>query len=238
MSYWPNSTYPTLPPPYPVQDSTSYQLQYPYLDSYSQATRKPHPPNLGPYPPKDAYPPLAQPHNRPPLHPRDPPLVQYSYPSNPATIQQAPPTYPGYEHNQRDARPEQRDPWLGPRQEFDYCIADQECYQRDPRGATQDNHHSYHDPPQRPNSDQPWVDDRYGPRERPSAYDPPSRLGLQEHWVNGEGISREVIKNNINAFLGLEAYVRPEVYKVRPLALERFSNDPHIIDRYPGSPRL
>ena len=191
MSYWPNST---------------------SISSARFNDRKPHPPNLGPYPPKDAYPPLAQPHNRPPLHPRDPPLVQYSYPSNPATIQQAPPTYPGYEHNQRDARPDQR--------------ADQECYQRDPRGATQDNHHSYHDPPQRPNSDQPWVDDRYGPRERPSAYDPPSRLGLQEHWVNGEGISREVIKNNINAFLGLEAYVRPEVYKVRPLAIERFSNGP------------
>lgn len=47
----------------------------------------------------------------------------------------------------------------------------------------------------------------------PTRHDKPSRTGLQEYWINGQGINRDVLQRQICFMLGNEAKCKPGQYK-------------------------
>lgn len=49
--------------------------------------------------------------------------------------------------------------------------------------------------------------------------------GLNEFFVDGEGIHREVMQREICKYLGPEAWSRPSVYNVGPSAMRRLKSN-------------
>ncbi len=267
MDRWPDSTYPPSLTSYPVQNLKTQQGTGLYPIPYGWASQEPYLQNPVPYPPTDSYPPPpAQRQDRGPPYPRDPAPTQYSSFYNSTTAEQTPPPYPDYNYHQSDSRSCSRDPRQDqrqdPKREFDKYIADQERYPRDPRGTHQHKYDPDYNkrpplyPPQGLDRDQPWADDRYDSRKgasisdtrsnyerHPTQQNPSPPLGgrrprLNEYFVNGTGISHEVIEMYTTRFLGLEASTRPSAYRVRSLALDSSSKYSVLTHQRLGPPRL
>lgn len=47
------------------------------------------------------------------------------------------------------------------------------------------------------------------------------RSGLNEFFINGDGINREVLQNEISRYLGPDAYARPCEYGVSYLVIDQ-----------------
>ncbi|KAG8534306.1 uncharacterized protein KY384_001150 [Bacidia gigantensis] len=188
---------PTLPSLYSVRDNTSYQHPDKSLVSYTQTKGNSFLGDSEIHLPRYVHPhrPLAQADDRlssdpsyllpsqkfhnynAPVNNYNAPVNNYYGPVNNYHSPVSPPAHASRKTEQEDVNPEQRELWLGSREAFESRSPSEVVNKRGPREAPQAS-------------------------GRSSIRLPSPRRDLEEYFMPGEGISREVLENNAAAFLG------------------------------------